>query len=365
MGTKGRRQVPESKRPIGAPAGSTTRRADGPDGASRSGPGIDPASIRQAVLAWWAEQRRPVAVRERRDPYAVLVAELMAHQTQIERVGEAWRAFLAAFPSVGALAAARPADVLRAWGNLGYNRRALALLRAARIVVGEFGGVVPSDPADLERLPGVGPYTARAVAAVAYGRPVGAVDTNIGRVLARVLDPAGRAPRRSVQALADELAAAGDDPAAWTYALMDLGALVCRPIPSCERCPLARLCRFREVHADGDGRAGRTGRVGRNSAGGRGSAGGRSIAERAAPWGGGPAVDRAQGRRPFPTTRRWLRGRILERLRAEPGNDWVRIESPIGVHGAEAVEAALVALEAEGLVERHRADATLVRLPIA
>ncbi len=325
---------------------------------------LDPATIREAVFAWWAARRRRIPVRERRDPYAVLVAEVMAQQTQIERVAEAWRGFLATFPSIDALAAARPADVLRAWGNLGYNRRAIALLRAAQRIVGEHGGVVPSDPVALERLPGVGPYTARAVAAIAHRRGVGPVDTNVARVLARLLDPRGQSPRRRIQVVADALADGAPDPGAWSYALMDLGATVCRPEPACRECPLEALCAFAAERgagsADGDGRP----------------EGGPDQPLRDAP-GAGPAAEATARRRrrqrdrptrlsptPFPATRRWLRGRILERLRAEVGEGWVRIEAPIGLHGAEAVAAALTALAAEALLERHPLDPGLVRLPL-
>ncbi len=317
-------------------------------GTRRRGGTIDPVidldAVRAAVLAWVAERPRAVVVRSRRDPYAVLVAECMAHQTQIGRVGEAWRAFLAVFPSVEALAAARPADVLRAWGGLGYNRRAIALLRAARAIVAEHRGVVPADPAVLIRLPGVGPYTARAVAAIAYGRPVGPVDTNVRRVLGRLLDPEGRPPLRTIQGLADALAAGAPDPGAWTYALMDLGATVCRPVPRCDHCPVAAACAFR----------------GARGVGGSGEASGAAVAAGGATTGLGTGRWRA----PFPGTARWLRGRILAQLRAEPGDAWVRIAGPIGAHPGEAVEAALGALELEGLVERHPADPTLARLPL-
>lgn len=326
---------------------------------------FDPLSIREAVLAWWARERRRIPLRERRDPYAVLVAEVMAQQTQIERVVEAWRSFLATFPSIDGLAAARPADVLRAWGNLGYNRRAIALLRAAQVIVAEHDGIVPSDPAALERLPGVGPYTARAVAAIAHRRAVGPVDTNVARVVARLLDPSGQSPRQRIQAAADALAVGAADPGTWTYALMDLGATICRPQPACGECPLEALCAFA---------AGRDGR----SAGGDGRAAGDPgprLRGQPASMRGVEAVPRRPRRRrdppmgprqtPFPATRRWLRGRILERLRAEAGDGWVRIAAPIGLHGAEAVAAALTTLETEGLLERHPLDPGLARLPLS
>ena len=131
-------------------------------------------------------QGRRLPFRGPTDPYLVLVSETILQQTQVARGGPAWEAFVARFPTVEALAAASPADVLRAWRGLGYNRRAISLQRAARIVVGELGGEFPRDVAGLERLPGVGPYTARAIASIAFALPVGAVDTNVRRVLGRV-----------------------------------------------------------------------------------------------------------------------------------------------------------------------------------
>ena len=156
--------------------------------ADRDPDALVPPDARTAILAWYATEGRPLAFRATSDPYAVLVSELMAQQTQAERAAEAWTAWIARWPTAAALAAAPVADVLRAWAGLGYNRRALALHRAARVIVAEHAGRIPDDVEALERLPGVGPYTARAVAAIAFGRPVGAVDTNVRRVLG----PGGR-----------------------------------------------------------------------------------------------------------------------------------------------------------------------------
>ena len=116
--------------------------------------------LQAAILAWYDDHGRQLAFRGTADPYAVLVSEVMAQQTQVSRVEVGWTAFVAAFPTIRALADASPADVLRAWRGLGYNRRALNLWRAARVVVDEHGGELPRDLAALERLPGVGPYTA-------------------------------------------------------------------------------------------------------------------------------------------------------------------------------------------------------------
>ena len=199
------------------------------------------ARLRASVLAWFDRTARAFEFRGIRDPYAILVSEFILQQTQASRGEPAWRAFMARFPTVAALASASPGDVLRQWSGLGYNRRALNLQRTARAIVERHGGRVPDDLAALEALPGVGPYTARAVAAIAFGQPVGPVDTNVRRVLGRVVtghgsshDPGEAMPARQLQALADALVPEAR-PADWTAALMDIGATLCRPTA-------ARLC---------------------------------------------------------------------------------------------------------------------------
>lgn len=199
---------------------------------------------RRPLLDWYRPRRRAYPWRGSRDPYRVLVSEVMLQQTQAARVAPAYLAFLRRFPTVRALAHAPRAEVVRAWGSLGYNRRAVALSDAARTIVRDHGGRVPREPSELVRLPGVGSYTAAAVASLAYGVPVPAVDTNVRRVVARARvgrDDAGT----------DEVGGAAArwldrrDPRAWNQALMDLGREVCRPRPRCDGCPLARTCRFR------------------------------------------------------------------------------------------------------------------------
>jgi len=168
----------------------------------------------------------------------------MLQQTQAGRVPPAFERFVERFPSVSELARAGRADVLRAWSGLGYNRRAVALSEAARAVVRDHGGQVPSAPAALAALPGVGPYTAAAVASLGHGVAVAVVDTNVRRVVSRArlgVEPGEASEpdvRRASQAWLDP-----DDPAAWNQALMDLGREVCRPVPRCEACPLRRTCR--------------------------------------------------------------------------------------------------------------------------
>jgi A/G-specific adenine glycosylase len=263
----------------------------------------------------------------------------MAQQTQAARAADAWTAWMARFPTVAALAEAPVADVLRAWAGLGYNRRALALHRAARVIVEEHGGEVPSSVEALEALPGVGPYTARAVAAIAFGLPVGAVDTNVRRVLGRLAAGGPEAfSGAAMQALADAVVPAGRA-GAWTHALMDVGARVCRPArPACTDCPAVSWCRY----AAGE----------RVPAGRQGTAAGVA----------GPRPRRPEPR--FETTNRWLRGRILERARDAADGTWVTYAEPMGTHGAHAIREAVAALASEGLLEaREAADGPEARLP--
>jgi A/G-specific adenine glycosylase len=177
-----------------------------------------------------------------------MVSEVMLQQTQAARVAEMFRTFLLRFPTIDALAAASRAEVLRAWNGLGYNRRAVALSKAARIIVRDHGGRVPSDSNALTHLPGVGPYTAAAVASLAFGAPVPAIDTNVARVVARaILGKEPHATRRADVRRAAERWLARSDPAAWNQALMDLGRDICRPRPRCPECPLFIGCRFRRT----------------------------------------------------------------------------------------------------------------------
>jgi A/G-specific adenine glycosylase len=193
-----------------------------------------------ALTGWGERHLRPLPWRATRDPWAVLVSEVMAQQTGVERVAAYYHAFLARFPDPAACAAAPVGDVVRAWRGLGYNRRAVNLHGCARAVVADHGGRLPADLGALQALPGIGPYTARAVLAFAHERDVGVVDTNVGRVLARW---EGRPLRPAeAQALADALVPAGRS-WAWNQAIMELGATVCRrPRPDCAACPVRARC---------------------------------------------------------------------------------------------------------------------------
>jgi A/G-specific adenine glycosylase len=200
-----------------------------------------------ALIEWFRPRRALYPWRSAQpDPYRVLVSEVMLQQTQAARVVPAFREFLRRFPSVAALAAAPRREVLRAWSGLGYNRRAVNLSEAARRIVREHGGRVPSEPEVLRKLPGVGPYTAAAVSSIAFGIPVPALDTNVARVVARAR--LGAEPHDMQRSRLQELAVDWvdrRDPASWNQALMDLGREVCRPLPRCEVCPVAEACSFR------------------------------------------------------------------------------------------------------------------------
>jgi A/G-specific adenine glycosylase len=190
-----------------------------------------------ALLEWYARVRRPLPWRFTRDPYAVLVSELMLQQTQAARVVPHYERWLVRFPTAAALAAAPVRDVLAAWSGLGYNRRALALQQAAQQVTAS--GWPPVDR--LTELPGVGPYTAAALASFAWDAPVAAADTNARRVIER-RDGRRRTPAELAGRLAELLPR--DRAAAFNQAMMELGATVCRPRrPRCDACPVRAGCR--------------------------------------------------------------------------------------------------------------------------
>ena len=213
-----------------------------------------------AVLNWGVPQLRDLPWRHTRDPWAVLVSEVMLQQTQAHRVIPKWLAFLSAFPTPADCAAASLGDVLGLWQGLGYPRRARNLHLAAQHIaaLGQF----PQTLDGLLALPGVGAYTARAVLAFAFEYDAAVVDTNIARVFARVAGASLTA--RQVQSAADAALLAGDS-WAWNQCLMDLGALLCRPVkPRCDQCPLAPECSWRGDGADpAIGSAGVSGRQSR------------------------------------------------------------------------------------------------------
>jgi A/G-specific adenine glycosylase len=253
-----------------------------------------------ALLDWYEEVRRPLPWRFTRDPWAILVSEVMLQQTQAARVVPHYERFLARYPAPEALAAAPAAEAIAAWSGLGYNRRVLALRAAARVVAE--AGWPPPDA--LETLPGVGPYTAAALGSFGWDAPMAAVDTNVRRVIER-RDGVRRGPkalaRRAAELLPEGRAAA------WNQAMMELGATVCRPRrPACGACPLRRGC-----------------------------AGPEAITT--------PAHRRRPAQAPFEATDRWARGRVLAAL--------VEREA-LPALAPERRERALAGLERDGLVVR-------------
>jgi A/G-specific adenine glycosylase len=268
---------------------------------------------REALRAWYAPRRDAYPWRGSHDPYAVWVSEVMLQQTQASRVVPAFGSFLRRFPTVRALAAATRGDVVREWGGLGYNRRAVRLSEAARVVVRDHGGRIPREPAALRELPGVGPYTAAAVASLGFGEPVAVVDTNVRRVVSRVhLGIDGHeVPPKEVWGLAEGWLDR-DDPVTWNQALMDLGREVCRPRPRCDVCPLSGVCRF---HRDG------------------------------------VAASRGPSRQgPFEGSTRQVRGAVVNALRSHPWLTPAQLASETGFP-VDRVDAAVATLSVDGLVE--------------
>ena len=199
------------------------------------------AAFKRKLLAWFRTAARDLPWRRTRDPYRVLVSEFMLQQTQVSRVLAYYPRFLRRYPDLASLARATPHGVREAWDGLGYYRRAANLHRLARQVVKHHAGAIPSDPAALEDLPGVGPYTAGAISTFAFEQPVPAVDTNAARVLKRVFG-CRTAKEASATALALQ-PRRGKTAWAFNQALMELGALVCSArAPKCGECPVSRSC---------------------------------------------------------------------------------------------------------------------------
>ena len=263
--------------------------------------------------------RRPLLIRTATTPWEVLVAEVMSQQTGIQRVGPAWRRFVDRWPTPAGLAEAGTHELLGRWAGLGYNRRALALRQAARTIVTEHDGEVPASVSDLEALPGIGPYTARAIAASAFGVPVAPLDVNVRRVVSRVLGVPTSSP--DLQAEADDLVARRR-PRLWLDAVMDLAAGTCTArAPLCDACPLATLCASR---------------------------GSVVVTQRKAAAGVS-----------FPKTTRWLRGRLVAAVTAAPAGEWVTLPDRLGDHDGDAIGLAARRLEREGFLDL---DAGLARV---
>lgn len=295
---------------------SLTTSVDGP-----FGPDLDLA--RDELLGWISPRLRDLPWRSTRDPWAVLVSEVMLQQTGVGRVLPKWEVFMQTYPTPEDCSASSLGDLLRIWQGLGYPRRARNLHAAATAIVELHGGTVPDDLDLLLALPGVGPYTARAVLAFAYERDVAVVDTNIARVLARLMGESLTA--RRAQHLADSLVAGGTS-WLWNQAFMDLGATVCRPTPVCDECPWRDWCVWRGEGSD--------------------------------PSVGSAGVSVPQGR--FEGSDRQARGRLLRAL-AE-GSVSVRDVARVMDRPDEVAERLVDDLCREGLV--HRLDADRLVLPV-
>ncbi|MCC7022000.1 MAG: A/G-specific adenine glycosylase [Thermomicrobiales bacterium] len=252
------------------------------------------AEIRSQLLGWFRQHARDLPWRRTRDPYAILVSEVMLQQTQVDRVIPYYERFLEQFPTVQALAEAPTAEVIRLWSGLGYNRRAVNLQRAAIAIVERFGGEFPRTVDELRTLPGVGAYTAGAVAAFAFEQDVAFLDTNMRRVAGRVVFGDDAAPETRVLAAASDLVPPGHG-WEWNQALIEFGALQCTARrPACVICPLRESClasaSMQQFLAN----------------------------KKAAP--------RKEQAAPFETTTRYYRGRIVEALRGLPAGEEEGIE---------------------------------------
>ncbi|MFV0256879.1 MAG: A/G-specific adenine glycosylase [Acidimicrobiales bacterium] len=207
--------------------------------AAAAGPAVGAVDL----VGWFAHHGRDLPWRRTRDPWAVMVAELMLQQTQVARVADRWGPFLDRFPSPAVMAAGPIGAVIGAWAGLGYNRRAANLHRAAVVMVERYGGRVPEELGDLLALPGIGAYTARAVRVFAFEHDDAVVDTNVVRILSRV--SGRRVEGRAAQEAADALVPP-DHGWTWNQAMLDVGAICCRARePRCAPCPFAPRCRWR------------------------------------------------------------------------------------------------------------------------
>jgi A/G-specific adenine glycosylase len=271
-------------------------------------------TFRRSVRGASVQLRRELPWIGLDDPWAIFVSEVMLQQTSTSRVIDPWRRFLEAYPTPTQCARAPLADVLRLWSGLGYPRRAKSLHEAAKFMVQRHDGEVPSSRVELLALPGVGPYTANAVASFAFDEHVAVLDTNVGRVLARAL--ANRALNsREAQALAQRLLPR-ERSASFNQALLDLGAQFCTRTPRCVRCPVASACRWRREGGDD-------------------------------PAPGSAGVSRPQAR--FVGSDRQVRGRVLKALATGPAGI-AELESHLGDVDFSRVTRIVDDLNREGLI---------------
>lgn len=277
-----------------------------------------PSRFSEPILAWYAEHARTLPWRAAdAAPWSVLVSEIMLQQTPVSRVLPAHAAWLERWPTPADLAADPPGEAVRQWGRLGYPRRALRLHETAGLITSGYGGIIPSDRDELIKLPGIGAYTAAAVAVFAYGRRHAVLDTNVRRVFGRLVsgkERPGTAPSTAEYRLAESLLPEDDATAArWSVAVMELGALVCTAAnPQCPRCPVRTHCAWR-------------------------AAGQPKLA-------GKPSAQRYEG------TDRQCRGRLLGLLRDSSAPVTPRAFDPVWPDNAQRARA-LDGLVADGLVD--------------
>lgn len=282
----------------------------------------NPSQIRRKLAAWWEANARDLPWRfGRTTPWGVLVSEVMSQQTQMSRVVPYWTDWMSAWPDAAALAKASTAEVITAWGRLGYPRRALRLQECARVVTEQYENRLPDDYDQLLALPGVGDYTASAVSSFAFGRRVPVIDTNIRRVLSRVFlgeESRGGAATRAERDLAAEvLPEDTTESVTWNQSVMELGAVVCTAKkPLCESCPVADDCAFLRAGLPGLGEK------------------------------------RTRPRQRFQGTDRQVRGIVLNALRGAPADSVItrtRIERLWADH--VQLDACIASLDEDGLVE--------------
>ncbi len=314
--------------------------------------------IRRALLRWHSRDGMHAPWRESGDPYAVMVAAVMAQQTQMSRVIPSFERFVAAYPTIEALAGAPAGDVIRVWAGMGYNQRAVRLHRAAQTVVAHGW---PQDAASLALIDGIGPFTAAIIASFSFGQAAACVDTNVRRVLGRLAGEETIDGRR-LQALADR-ALAMSEPARWNQALMDYGARVCVPRPRCGECVVATWCASRDrFSGNGDATAIPVAEPADAIL---------RVAEERVTYGATQprahsTPKRKQPQVPFERSTRYYRGRIIDVLRALAPGETIAVRSLRSrIAGGEAspdiaaLRAWLTALEAAGLVVLVRGRVSL------
>lgn len=314
-------------------------------------PGPDFISrVHSSLLRWYAAEQRVLPWRETSDPYAILVSEIMLQQTQVDRVLPKYAQFLTAFPTLADLAAASTGEVISVWVPLGYNMRAVRLQSIARQVIAEYAGRIPDTIDELLKLKGIGRYTAGAIACFAYHKQVATVDTNIRRVLHRLFlgleHPEPKVNDAQMLTLAEQVLPTGEA-YNWNQALMDLGATICTSSdPKCQQCPMHETClAYQEMsqHSLFPG-----GTVLRQL---------RKVAEKKSTY----------QAKPFTSTNRYFRGRIIDSLRQLPLRERIelnqlgpKIKPDYGPHDLAWLQEIVAGLAKDGLLDYAEEG---VRLP--